>query len=114
MVVGSNWSPSGSLVSSVVEEDGVEDGAALGTREYFVLLGLVSAAISCRKDCNSCSAASSRDKGFEAGAFWDVGKGSSAMGAVCDGIEADPTCSGATAELVNGHTMVESVQWCVF
>lgn len=69
MVVGSNWSPSGSLDSFVVEEVGAEDGAALGMREYFVLLVLVSAAISCRKDCNSCSATSSRDKGFEPGGF---------------------------------------------
>ena len=58
----------------MAEKFGVDDGAALGMREYFVLLGFVSAAISWRNDCNSCSATSSRDKGFEAGMFWEFGE----------------------------------------
>jgi len=90
----------------VAEELEAEDGAALGMREYFVLLGFVSAAISWRKDCNSCSAISSRDRGFEDGVFWGVGRGSEDVLIVCGGKEAAPPCAGAACELVNGHTIV--------
>lgn len=58
MVVGSSCSESVSLL----EDDEFKGGGCLGTRLYFVLLGRVSASISCKKDCNSCSASSSRVK----------------------------------------------------
>jgi len=93
----------------VVEDAGVEDDAALDTREYLVLLGLVSAAISWRKDSSSCSAISSRLRGFEAGGFGAVCRGSWNAGAACDGNEAAPPCSGAASELVKGHTIIVSV-----
>ncbi len=58
----------GSLGSSEgVDLGWVLEGGSFAMRLYFVLLalGAVSAAISERKDCSSCSASSSRVGGFE-------------------------------------------------
>jgi hypothetical protein len=58
MLVGSNCSERGSLEVGEVAEVG--EAGMRGTRLYFVLLGVTSASISCRKERNSISAISSR------------------------------------------------------
>lgn len=74
MVVGRSWSPRASLekVEGDVEE-ALLLGRERGMRLYFLVsLGVVSSLISLRKDCSSCSASSSRERGLEG---VDVGSG---------------------------------------
>jgi hypothetical protein len=66
MFVGRSCSERGRSESGEVELDveGFWEGVPLGTRLYFVLLGLVSAVSSARKELSSFSAISSRESGL--------------------------------------------------
>ena len=99
--MGSNCSESGSIpLVEVSEEEGCEvvcgvfeDGGGRGTRLYFLLEGWMSASSSSRKDCNSFSAASSREMGLGGGVSDD--KLVDCV-AVCEDAGMESPCGGAT------------------